>query len=283
VCDDPRVALLAGLFAAWWPMHARQAAVVNNDVLAKALSAWTLVLALDVARHGFGRARVALALSCALAGLAAKTTAVGVLAPLVLACAYRGLRGGALSSARARLAAGAVVLVLVAAIPLAYALSQNPAIPRTLENFSGRVDAALDPAYLREFLRTSIGAFNWYSRDLPAWLHGAVLGGLGLGVVGLGLALLRRRADLDRGLLALCLAAAGAQLLLVFLRGAPAGRYALPALPAFALLVAVGVSTLVPDRWRPGAVAAAALALLAFDSYFTWTGLLWNQYGVWGS
>ena len=283
VSDDPCIALLGALFVALWPMHARQAAVVNNDVLVKAFSAWTLVLALDIARRGFGWRRVSLALVLAAAGLASKTTGVGALVPLILACVARGLRDGALGGSKARLAAGALVLALFAALPLAYLANQNPAIPRSFENLAGRLDAALQPAYGREFLRTTVGAFNWYSRDLPAWVHGAVLGALGLSALGLAAAFAGRRSELRLGPLGLCLSAVAAQLLLVFLRGAAAGRYAIPALPAVGALVAVGLLTFVPRRWRPRALALAVFALVAFDSYFLWAGLVWNQYGVWGS
>lgn len=283
VSDDPHIALLCAFFVAWWPMHARQAAVVNNDVLVKVFSAWTLILALDIAREGFCKRRVLCALGCAVAGLASKSTGAGVLVPLALACLARGIADGSLRNPKARLAVAVLVSGLIAAVPLAYVFSHNPAIPLTLDNLHKRLSASAQPAFRLEFLRTTVGSFNWYSRDLPDWMHDLVLGGLGLGAVGLAISLGRHRSDLRRGLVWLCLSAVVAQLSLVILRGAAAGRYALPALPAFAVLIAVGLLALVPRGWRARVTAGAAFALVLFDSYFLWVGLIWNQYGVWGS
>ena len=57
----------------------------------------------------------------------------------------------------------------------------------------------------------------------------------------------------------------------------------MPQLVAFAALVTAGALAPLPERWRPRALGALALALLLFDAAFLWSGLVWNQYGVWGS
>jgi hypothetical protein len=281
VCEDRAVALLAGFIVAWWPMHARQAAVVNNDALVKVFSSWTLVLTLDIARLGLARRRVAWALLLAAAGLAVKSTAAGVLVPLGLVLAWRAGRGRGLGGRRALGALAVLAAALL--VPLVYLLSNNPAIPLSLALFIERLQAAVQPAFREEFARTTVGAFNWYSRDLPALLHDAVRIGLALSGVGLLLALVRSRPELRRGLTLLCVLAVLAQLALVFLRGTAAGRYALPIVPAFGLLVSVGVLVPLPRRWRAGAAVLVGAALVAFDGYFLWSGLVWNQYGVWGS
>ena len=283
IAADGRWAVLVGLLVAWWPMHARQAAVVNNDVLVKVLTAWTLVVALDLAAEGFTRRRVLLALVLAVGGLAVKTTAVGVLVPLGLAVLWRLRRGRRLLPGRARPWLWVAVVGLVLAVPVAYQFTNNPAIPLRLDNFLLRLQRAVQPEFRGEFLRTAIGAFNWYSRDLPGVVHRAVEWTLLLSGLGLLFVLLRRADEVRRGLLLLCLSAVAAQLLLVFLRGQAAGRYAIPVLPACAALVGCGLYFPLPRAWRGAAVGLVVAALLAFDAYFLGSGLVWNQYGVWGS
>jgi len=300
--EDTTLALGCALVAAWWPMHARQAAVVNNDVLVKVFTAWSLVVALDIARQGLSRARLGWAMLLAALGLLSKTTGAGALVPLGLALLWRigGARLRARSSAalaqeaadsdaaapaglarrRALLTVG--LLALAALVPLGYYLSNNPAIPLTLGNFQERLHRAVQPEFWAEFGRTAVGAFNWYSRDLPPLAHAAI--GYALALCGVGLAwALARRSDLRRGLLLLCVAAVVGQLALVLLRGTAAGRYVMPQLVAFAALVAAGALAPLPERWRPRALVALAFALLLFDVAFLWSGLVWNQYGVWGS
>lgn len=311
--SDLSLALGCALVAAWWPMHARQAAVVNNDVLVKVFTAWSLVVALDLARHGLTRARLGWAALLVALGLLSKTTGAGALVPLGLALLWR-VGGVRLGERRARSAtasaslvsesAGSVedrsaampspgfagrrallvvgLLVLAALVPLGYLLSNNPAIPLTLGNFQERLHRAVQPAFWAEFGRTAVGAFNWYSRDLPPLVHAAV--GYALALCGAGLVwALARRSDVRRGLLLLCVAAVAGQLALVLLRGTAAGRYVMPQLVAFAALVTVGALAPLPERWRPKALVALAGALLLFDAAFLWSGLVWNQYGVWGS
>lgn len=283
VSTDTRVALAAGFLAAWWPMHARQAAVVNNDVLVKVASAWALVLALDLVQRGLTWKRAAFALGLAGIALALKTTAAGVLVPLGLALVWRSARSRAMKSPLLRWVGGGGLLLLVGGVIVAYRFSHNPAIPDTLENLYARFDAVLEADFRREFARTSVGAFNWYSRHLPGWLSSTVGATLALLFAGALFSYRRRASELSRAALFLCLAGALTQLSLVALRGTAVGRYAIPMLPAFAALLAVGALIPIPERGRDRALALLLLALFAFDGYFAGAGLLWNQYGVWGS
>jgi hypothetical protein len=91
-CRDPWVAVACALLVAWWPMHARQAGVANNDVLVKVLTSWTLLVAVDLAREGITARRMVKALALCAAALATKTTGAAALAPVALACAWRGGR-----------------------------------------------------------------------------------------------------------------------------------------------------------------------------------------------
>jgi hypothetical protein len=283
VCADRTVAILCAFLVAWWPMHARQAAVVNNDVLVKVLTAWTLVVALDIARLEMDRRRVALALLLAAGGLAVKTTATGVLLPLGVAILAGLMRGQSLDRGRGKMIAGLLVVALMLLVPFGYVLSNNPAIPLRMENFLERLHRGVQLEFLEEFARTAVGAFNWYSRDLPAVLHSAVRWVLLASGLGLFAVFLRRRPELHKGLAGLCVVAVIAQLTLVVLRGTAAGRYAMPVLPAFALLACAGLLLPLPRTWRPGVAVVVSTALIVLDAYFLWSGLVWNQYGVWGS
>ncbi|MFT7671009.1 MAG: 4-amino-4-deoxy-L-arabinose transferase-like glycosyltransferase [Planctomycetota bacterium] len=283
VSTDPSIAIVCALLVAWWPMHARQAAVVSNDVLVKVASAWTLVLALDLARLGWTRKRGLMALGLAGIALAIKSTAAGVLVPLSLALLWPGMKSSRMRSTKFRVGALTLILLAMAALVLVLQSSHNPAVPHRLAEFQKRIHEAAQPAFRNEFARTAVGAFNWYSRDLPQWLYNSVGCTLALALIGLLVSLMRRASDLRRGLTLLCLAGCSAQLLLVILRGTAVGRYAIPMLPAFAALAAVGFLAPFPPKWRARVGALIAILLLAFDGYFAWAGLVWNQYGVWGS
>lgn len=278
--SDPWIPLVCALLAAWWPMHARQAAVVNNDVLVKVFSAWGLVLALEIGRRGATRGRLVLGALLAALAVATKATGAGVLFPLGLA--WFASRPASASSG-VRLRRALVALVAVAAVPLVFLFSNNPSVPHTWEEFENRLTNAFSSDFIAEFNRTSVGAFNWYSRNLPDEFHWIVGVFLALGTLGLVLAFLRKQADLQRGLLLLCLAGVIAQASLIVLRGTAAGRYALPMLPACAALLAVGWIAPLPQAARRIASLGVLLVLLSVDAYFLWAGLVWNQYGVWGS
>ena len=157
----PTAALLAAGFVAWLPIHARQAAVVNNDALAKLVVSTVVYLAV---RHVTGSERrfvsVGLVLLAA-AGLLVKTTAAGALAVLALAFLLRA--GGK----RAAVISVACALVLAVLGTLIWMGSHNPAVPRNLEAFQMRIERGLSLQNRIQLWITSIGAFNWESRHLP--------------------------------------------------------------------------------------------------------------------
>ncbi|MDP6989217.1 MAG: DUF2142 domain-containing protein [Planctomycetota bacterium] len=282
-CRDPWVAVACALLVAWWPMHARQAGVANNDVLVKVLTSWTLLVAVDLAREGITARRMVKALALCAAALATKTTGAAALAPVALACAWRGGRRATGWSARHRtLLVGATLAVAAAGVAL-WAGTDNPAVPRTMENVRMRLETAASPEFRWEFARTFVGAFNWYARDLPSSVAGA-LGAVGA-LAGLGLCavLVRGREGVDRRTLAFCIVTVVAQAALVVLRGVAAGRYLMPALPALAVLACAGLLGPLPERRRPLAVALLGGGLLVFDGLVLWAGLVWNQYALWGA
>lgn len=271
------------LVVAWWPMHARQAAVVNNDVLVKVFTSWALLVSLDLARGGWTRRRALAAGTSVALALASKSTGVGALVPLGLAAVARAGRGRVTGRLGRRALGLALLAAVLALVPLAYLLGNNPAIPLTLDNLLLRLHHVARPGFWDELLRRAVGSFAWEERPLAEGVHSAVR--LGLGVLGLGAlaALLRRGSDLRRGAVVLCAAALVGQLALIALRGVATGRYASPQVVAFGALCAVGALGALPERMRPGATRLLALTLLLFDAAFLWGGLVWNQYGVWGA
>lgn len=297
---DECAAVLATAFVAWWPMHARQAAVVSNDVLVKVLLAWILLLAArEALGRGDRRGRIGLGVLCAL-GVLTKTTAV-VGAPVALL----GLAMGRLAAPRSEAGADgpggarppilvpAVLTVLAVALGVGYWLTHdNPALPRNLQAFQERIARGLEPEQFARLWRTAVGTFGWESRELPGWMY-AVAGLLvGVALPGVLLVLLRpglgERAggvlrDGARRVVLLCASAVVIQLALVVARGEARGRYVLVLIPAFGFLWAVGILAPLPARWRPRVTGALVLALIAFDAAFLSCGLVWHGWVLQGS
>jgi hypothetical protein len=275
---DSTIAAACALFVAWLPMHARQAAVVNNDVLAKVFSGAAIAVAAGlVAGHGGRRRAAGLVVLLAL-GLVTKTTAAGALAVGVPALALAAREH--LGRAR-RLALGGLITLAVAAAGFAtWWFAHNPAMPRNPDALLMRVLRS-QHGFREDLWRTFVGAFNWYSRDLPQAAYAASGVVLALATLGALVASVRRL-DARRGLLLLCWAAVTAQLGLIALRGVAVGRYFFPVLPALAGLVAVGLLTCLPRRARRKALALLCVLMILLDGLFLWSGLAWNQYAVWG-
>ncbi len=298
---DPRVAVGAGAVALLWPLHARQAAVVNNDVLAKLVVSLALLAALGALGRGASsrvrsRAWIGLGL-CLLVAPLAKTTALSawVLAPVVLlfAVAERARSAGrsGWASAASRLpAAAALVLVLGAAF--VWFLGDSPAIPGGWRQALARASAGLSAERWGELMRTSVGTLAWHSRELPrafAWWGAAIAafalaGALAAAARSRGSKGTMSRAQLSRrGALAAALAIVTAQLLLVVLRGEAAGRYLLPAAPALCALVSAGLLAAVPERLRDRALGLLFAALLGLSAIYWWRGVLAEEWLRWGA
>ena len=240
VTDEGWIAMAAVLVVAWLPMHARQVAMVNNDVLVKVFAAAALWLAgLCVVGRG-GRAAPIAMLLCAGLALATKPTAIGVAAPLVVAVAAVGGRG------RGRLAgvlvSAAVCVTLVGGALLYWKTTGAQAFP-DLAELGRHVRRLVSATFHRETLRTFVGSFNWYTRDLPPALYATVLFAIVAGLVGSAVA----------------------------------------ALPALGTLVAVGFLVPFPPRRRAKAAILLATALVLYDGFALWNGLFPSQYLDWGS
>ena len=279
-CGDERGALLAALLVALWPTSAHGAAVVSNDVLARALVALELLLALVWLRAERGGALLGAMVVVAALALLTKTTAASALAIVALALL---LRPGGFARLRVTLLGLAVLGVVASIGVLAWIDAHNPAVPSGLQTAAQRLTLGLRPVNLRGLLDSFVGSFNWEGRPLPralATLWGGVFGaGLAAGMA----SLLRAETTRRRELL-LCAGALFAQFALVVLRGVGKGRYLMPAFPALAVLFAVGVVVWLPTvRARTTAVRVAVLLLVVFGGWYAWDGLARESWLAWRS
>lgn len=280
VFDDERFALAAALVVAWLPMHARQAGVVNNDVLAKTIGALVLWLgARYTTGRGGGRELAAMVVVSGLGIALVKSTVAGAAGVALVALAAGPVMR---DKRRARLLALGILAALAGGVAFLFAQG-SPAVPHSVDDFWIRLARAFNAQAVRDIGRTSVGAFNWYSRSLPGWVYSTFWAATAAAVVGAVFAVARGGDRLRaRAPLVLAVSAILFQLLLILLRGVPVGRYLAPAAPAFGTLAALGVLGPLPARWRPVAFLGVATFLLVLDAVFLLGGLLPNQYLVWG-
>ena len=271
-------ALLAGLLVALWPMSARGAAVVNNDVLTR----FWIALALFLAAYWVTRKEpkrgewwlhawppLALILVSALAvwtkTSGASAVAIAFLAILLHPAALRRIRGTAL----ALLGLGAVVVGGAAT----WLASHNPGITRDLSANLERLRSGVGTEQLLELRSTLIGRFNWEDRSLQPDL-GPLIGMIALVLLAISLfALFWRRDWLRSRLIWLAWGATFVQLFLMAMRGVSKGRYLMPIAPALAILLVAGLLVLLPKRFHRHAAFSMVMALVLFDGFFVWHGL----------
>ncbi len=280
---DDRPALLAAFFVGWFPMHARMAAVVNNDVLARFLVTLTLLLSLRlVARAATQRSRMHLLwvfVVCALS-VATKTTAFSALPIAFLGFALMPREIGLPS--RKWLLVPVVILLTVVAV-LFWRSMNNPAVPYSLEQLAKRFDYALSAHSYIEIRDSFLGAFNWESRTQPGWIQ-TTFGVFLLAALGGSIFAIRRaQSSLIRRMLLVCFGAFGIQFALVLLRGVGKGRYLMPVIAALSILIVAGLVQALPERLRTRVATVLVLCLVGYDAIFLWSGLVANQYLVWGS
>lgn len=277
--EEAWIAACAALVVAWLPMHAHQAAIVNNDVLVKVFASAALWLAglLLLGRAGLRAAGAMLA--CAALAVATKPTAIGVVPPLCVALAAAW--GKDRSRAARVVAAGGAAALLAGGAILYWQLAGTQSLPDLLaKRHWGFV---LSRHFYLETLRTLAGSFNWYTRDAPRSLYALFALALGGGLVGSVVAAVRGRDGTQRRIVALCWLAVGCQFAAMLFRGFATGRYLFPVLPALGTLVAVGWIAPWPADWRPRGAVLLALALVLYDGFVLWNGLVPNLYLELGS
>lgn len=279
VIADERLALLGAALIAWFPMHARQASVVSNDVLVNTVLASVFWLCGRWLSGRSGKLDGLWVLVACAVGLSTKNTAASALAIVGLALALR-VRTSA--DLRARLP-WISAIALLAAVAFVVWIRKSPTVPHSLQGFRLRVEQGFTLSALLETWRTWIGAFNWYSRDLPrsVYVGGAIVAAIG--VLGVVRTVRRPPAEIARAALVLCAAAIGVQYAMIVLRGVAAGRYFMPMLPAVALLAVAGLVAVWPREHRARAALGCIVLLFVLDAIFLWYGLVPNQYLLWNA
>ncbi len=271
-------AMLAALFLALWPMSARGAAVVSNDVLARFLVALlffmtTYWLKIASNRDSDGKSSrwwiPAMLVVCVL-GLFTKTTAVSTVVILGFAIllhptSRKHMRG----TVAALLALGGVVMAGAAA----WLGAHNPGVTLSVQENLSRLQAGFSSAQLIKLRDSFVGRFNWESRGMdpnlsPFWGYVFPL----LCLLSLT-ALFRSRLWIDRRLLILSWGALLTQLLLMAFRGVSKGRYLMPIGPALAIILVAGLFALLPKRLHRSVALFTVIILVAFDGLFVWHGL----------
>jgi hypothetical protein len=280
VFPDPWLALCAGLCIAWLPIHARQAALVNNDVLARTLSALVLLFCARRLDGETRRFELALALAVAAGALFVKSTAAGALVLLVLTVLAQWRSPAQRSRAIAFLSCA---LLMFAAALWLWERQHWPGLPRNVKALVSSVRDGLSSAAWSELWTTLVGKFNWYSRAFPSSIYVAAGVVCALALVGAVVCYVRRSSGVSRAHLVLCFAAVALQLALPVLRGVGHARYLMPAVPAFGALFVAGLVASLPERWRARAVLVFCASLVAYDAVFLWSGLVPNEYLLWGS
>jgi hypothetical protein len=249
----PQVGLGAALLVALLPMFAFRAGHVSNDALVgcwTAAATWGLVRLLrePFSWRGAG-------LTSAAVGLAymSKISAIALLPPLALALLLaepaaswrvRLSRLGALAVAAAIVAPWTIRNVAIYGDPFA-SQAMRHAVAHIITDRSLFSSYFVDP-FPRELAVSFVGNFGWGNLRLPYVAYAAYLALFVIGLGGATAATLRRQLDWR---LAGVLAVAGCAALAIVVRinlqfSQPQGRYLLPGLPAFAILVAMGLQAL---------------------------------------
>ena len=282
VTEDTRLVCLAGFLCAWLPMHARQAAVANNDVLANVIgAALLLTAALQLSRSdGKTNARAVLTLvTLIVLAFLTKTTTIACVLSASLAFLAAIVRRD-----RQKTIFSAIACALVFLMGYAYLRStHSPSLPTSWADLGERFGEGFNLASLSELWRTTLGAFNWYSRDLPDWISTTVMIVLLTLIIAAYTKISSGTEQRGRAVLILCLCALLAQFMIIGLRGVPAGRYLFPVLPAAAVLLATGAGALSAERRRQHIITGLVITFIALDAVFLWRGLLVEQYLVWGN
>lgn len=274
---DRSLAVAAVLAFAWFPLNARQAAVINNDVLARTLGAWVLMLCARCLAGDERRRTFALAAVVAAVALLIKPTTMSLFGAL-----YVTLFLGAKTTAQ-RLGVAFVGLGVIVGVLVFWREVQTTVLPRNLPAFFDRVQRGAAFDTFAVLGKTFIGGFNWLTREMSSTAYVVVSGVLGLAFFSAFTALFHTRRGVSRPILALCFVVVFFQLVLIVLRGMGHGRYMMPVLPAMAVIVAVGLIGPFSDFRRPMALRFFAALLCLYDVVYLWGGLVPNEYLVWGS
>jgi len=283
---DAETGLVAALVAGLLPMFAFRAGQVSNDALvagASAAATWGLV---RLVREPFSW-RIALATSAAVAiAYLSKINAIALVPPLAFALLAAGPADG-WRVRGLRLAA----LALAAAIVLPWTIRNVRLYGDPFASEAMRTAVAaiitdrplLSPYFATDFPRalakSFVGIFGWASVTMPtpvyrAWWLFFAIGGAGV-VAGLWRRTIDWRLAGVLGLAGLAALAVVVRINLQFTQ--PQGRYLLPGLPAFAVLMGLGLRSLSPMVTRTASPLGVGL-LLAAANLYALVGVTWPAF-----
>ena len=268
--------LLATLIVTLLPMFAFRAGHVSNDALmacGAAAATWGMVRLL---REPFTW-RVAWWTSAAV-GLAymSKISAIALVPPFALALLaaepvatwrVRAVRLSALALAGVIVAPWSIRNVVLYGDPFASEAMRH-AVAHLITDRSLFSPYFAGP-FPRMLTKSVIGVFGWANVLMPTPVYWAYVACFALALGGAAVALWRRRLDWRlAGVLAVAVLVALAVVIRINLQFTqPQGRYLLPGLPAFAVLLALGLRAGAPALARLASPAVVAMALLAGNLY----------------
>ncbi|MEO5824141.1 MAG: glycosyltransferase family 39 protein [Vicinamibacteraceae bacterium] len=278
--------LLAALFVMLLPMFAFRAGHVSNDALlacGAAAATWGMV---RLVREPFSW-RVAWWTSAAV-GLAylSKISAIALVPPFAVALLaaepaatwrVRAARLSALALAGAIVAPWSIRNIVLYGDPFASAAMRH-AVAHLI------TDRSLFSSYFagdfpRTLTKSLIGIFGWANVLMPKLFYRPYLALFALALGGAAFAIWRRRLDWRlAGVLAVAVLAALAVVVRINLQFTqPQGRYLLPGLPAFAVLLALGLRSLPGAAARAASPTAVGTLLLAGNLYALFA-VVWPAY-----
>lgn len=284
---DGRRPLAVAMMAvnAFIPQYLFASAIVNNDILIAALSAWCIYWCATVALRAPRLRYLLLAVISAGLAILTKYNAVVLLAPLALATLL--LLANAWRTSRKQFLAKllwAALLIGVVSIPAALWLGRNQALYGQLlggyaaaDNQIGQLFEGLKARSAPDIwdatsyaFATFWGQFGWDTLTLPPAVI-ALLAVVSV-IAGVGVALMlvdRRRTQRQRAILLAAVLFMALTVLQSYLRAAgslePRGRYLFPALAVICFLLVAGWRRVLPDRFELAGVRALWLGLLALS------------------
>ncbi len=282
----PTVGLLAALVVMLLPMFAFRAGHVSNDALVACCAAAATLGFVRLLREPFAW-RVAWWTSAAVAlAYLSKISAIALVPPFALALVAadppapwrtRAWRLSALALAGALVAPWSIRNVVLYGDPFASEAMRH-AVAHII------TDRSLFSAYFlsdfpRMLAKSFIGVFGWLNVLMPPLAYRPYVAFFALGLGGVVLALWRRRLDWRiAAVLAVTVLAALAIVVRINLQFTqPQGRYLLPGLPAFALLIALGLRALPPLLAPVASPMVVGMALLAGNLYAL-AAVVWPTY-----
>jgi len=269
-------ALLAAAFVGFLPEFTFRGSAVSNDTLVTTFAAATTALLITNVRRGASKREAVVTALCLAGAYLSKISAV-CLVPATVVAAAIGVGGVSRRIAYASLVLGAATLLVLPWSVRNVVLYGDPFASRAMRAAVSNIivlKPLTSPYFYTVFpsllSRSFVGVFGWMNVAMPAWVYGAFACTLLAGGAGVGVALLRGRIDvrlvlLLSGIVGACLA------LVVNINRTfdqPQGRYMFPALPAIAILWAMGTVYWIGHDRRGRAIAWAIVVTLMGGNAF---------------